>query len=222
MQVRIRKVLTVTLLGLGIGALGCGAKASAKISAGTPKPPEPPAVAPTPAPEPPKAEEKKPDMSKIGAALKKVRARLKGDRIEIDEKVHFATGKAEILADSFPLLDDVAGVLNENAAVKCEVAGHTDNVGKASMNKKLSQDRADAVKAYLLGKGIAVERLSATGYGPDQPEADNATEEGKERNRRVEFRVAAAGTGTAAAGEPAATAEPAKGKKKSKKTEEKK
>ena len=70
-----------------------------------------------------------------------------------------------------------------------EVEGHTDNVGKAEVNKKLSQKRADAVKDYLIKKGIEADRLSAIGYGSEQPIADNKTKEGRAQNRRVEFKI---------------------------------
>jgi outer membrane protein OmpA-like peptidoglycan-associated protein len=70
---------------------------------------------------------------------------------------------------------------------KVRVEGHTDNVGKAKKNTQLSQKRADAVKKYLVSKGVEDARLEAIGFGPDKPIADNATDEGKEANRRVEF-----------------------------------
>lgn len=184
----MKQMMTIGCLFVAV-QMGCSAKGSVKISRGTPNR-EPKVAPPTPEPEVAVEEKKKkPNFGAVANAMKKMRARIKADRIEIDEKVHFATGKAEILPESFGLLDDVAEVMNDNVAVTCEVAGHTDNVGKVSFNKKLSQDRAEAVRAYLLNKGIAVERLIAMGYGPDEPIADNASDEGREQNRRVEFRV---------------------------------
>jgi outer membrane protein OmpA-like peptidoglycan-associated protein len=67
-----------------------------------------------------------------------------------------------------------------------EISGHTDNVGKKSANKKLSQQRADAVRAYLVAKGIDPDRIKAVGYGDEKPVASNDTSEGRQKNRRIE------------------------------------
>ena len=103
--------------------------------------------------------------------------------------IQFETGKATIRKVSYPIVDNVAAVMNENPAYILNIGGHTDNVGKADMNMKLSQDRADAVKAYLIEKGIDGSRLNATGYGSTQPVGDNKTDKGRALNRRVEFKV---------------------------------
>ena len=79
--------------------------------------------------------------------------------------------------------------MKENPAYNIEINGHTDNQGDAAKNLVLSQKRSDAVKAYLVSKGIATERLSAKGFGQTMPVADNATAAGKAKNRRVEFKV---------------------------------
>ncbi len=73
--------------------------------------------------------------------------------------------------------------------VKIEVAGHTDSVGDEEVNLQLSQQRADAVRKYLVQSGVPPEQVEATGYGENQPIADNATVEGRKTNRRIEFRV---------------------------------
>jgi outer membrane protein OmpA-like peptidoglycan-associated protein len=73
--------------------------------------------------------------------------------------------------------------------VKMSIAGHTDNSGKPEKNQALSVARAESVKKYLVSKGVAENRLTATGYGQDQPIADNTTPAGKAKNRRVEFKV---------------------------------
>ncbi len=96
--------------------------------------------------------------------------------------------------------------MNANQSIKkVEVAGHTDNTGDATANKALSKARANAVKTYLVGKGVYAGRLRAMGYGADRPIADNKTKAGQESNRRVEF-VVLTGNGTgAAAAAPAST-----------------
>lgn len=83
-------------------------------------------------------------------------------------------------------MDRVAAILIEkNFSLK--LAGHTDNTGSMQLNMRLSKERAEAVKAYLVSKGANPSRIEATGYGPTQPIATNATAEGRQANRRVEF-----------------------------------
>jgi OOP family OmpA-OmpF porin len=100
----------------------------------------------------------------------------------------FDTGKATIKPESAGALGIIAEVLKGDPALKIEIQGHTDNVGAAAANLKLSQDRAAAVKAYLVQTGgIAATRLSTAGLGDTKPVADNKTEEGRAQNRRVEL-----------------------------------
>lgn len=115
------------------------------------------------------------------------RVRVTATRIEISEKIFFAFGKAKILPKSFPLLDDVAKVLRDHPAQTVRVEGHSDSVGKATVNKRLSQERANAVRDYLVTAGIATTRLDPQGYGSEQPLESNKTAAGREKNRRVEF-----------------------------------
>ncbi len=111
--------------------------------------------------------------------------------IRIMDKVFFETGKAVIQPESFELLDQVGLVLRTNPDItKVEIAGHTDHTGSAALNRALSQERAEAVMNYLVNeRGIAAERLTARGYGPDEPIDDSKTKEAMAKNRRVEFRI---------------------------------
>ncbi|MBR5678933.1 MAG: OmpA family protein [Paludibacteraceae bacterium] len=103
--------------------------------------------------------------------------------------IEFETGKATIKKKSFPLLDQIAATFVENSNYIIEVQGHTDNVGKAEYNMKLSDDRANAVRNYLISKGVESTRMTANGYGMEVPIADNKTKAGRQKNRRVEFKI---------------------------------
>ena len=103
--------------------------------------------------------------------------------------IEFETGKATIKKKSFPLLDKIAETFVENSNYVIEVQGHTDNTGKAEVNKRLSDKRAHAVMDYLVKKGVDASRMTAIGYGPDMPIADNKTKAGRAKNRRVEFKI---------------------------------
>lgn len=110
------------------------------------------------------------------------------DKIEILDKVYFQTNRSKIKTVSYPLLDEIAETLAANPDLTLvEVAGHTDSDGKEQSNLVLSQARAEAVRTYLINKGIDESRLVAKGYGEAQPVDDNGTAEGKANNRRVEF-----------------------------------
>ncbi len=103
--------------------------------------------------------------------------------------IHFEFDKAIIKPESYPILDSIARWLLSNPSMIVEIAGHTDNIGSAEYNLKLSQRRAEAVRQYLINKGVPPERIYARGYGETQPIADNSTEEGRAKNRRVELRI---------------------------------
>jgi OmpA-OmpF porin, OOP family len=103
------------------------------------------------------------------------------------QNVFFVTGSSKLLAKSFPKLNDVVKILNENPTYKVQIDGHTDDVGKDESNQTLSEQRAASVKAYFVSKGIGEDRLSSTGYGESKPVADNKTAAGRARNRRVEM-----------------------------------
>lgn len=110
------------------------------------------------------------------------------EKIEIKEKVYFRTGRARIRRRSFKMLNQVASVLrNYEHIEKVRIEGHTDARGPKRRNQRLSQRRAEAVRQFLVNKGIAPERLVAKGYGEQMPIASNRTRPGRRRNRRVEF-----------------------------------
>ena len=101
----------------------------------------------------------------------------------------FDLGKATIKPQSADVLDNIVKVLNEFKKAKFSVEGYTDSTGNRAKNIKLSEARANSVKDYLVGKGIAADRLSAKGFGPERPVADNKTKAGREQNRRVEINL---------------------------------
>ncbi|OIN55805.1 OmpA family protein [Arsenicibacter rosenii] len=103
--------------------------------------------------------------------------------------IFFDTGKSELRPESAPELDRMVAVLNENPKMTISLNGHTDNTGGVAINQKLSQDRADAVREYFIGKGIEPDRIASKGFGESKPVASNDTEEGRQKNRRVEFLI---------------------------------
>jgi len=103
------------------------------------------------------------------------------------EGIVFASGKSAITPASESVLDKAYNALAKFPDVEVEIRAYTDNTGTKASNMKLSQARADAVKTWMVGKGIAPERMSTKGYGPDNPVAPNTTPEGRQKNRRIEF-----------------------------------
>ncbi len=109
-------------------------------------------------------------------------------KIEIPD-VNFATSSAVLDPSSYESLNNVVSLLKMNSDIKIELSAHTDNVGQKAYNMKLSDQRAASVAAYLINKGIAKSRIESKGYGMDMPIADNKTEEGRAKNRRVELKI---------------------------------
>jgi OmpA-OmpF porin, OOP family len=106
------------------------------------------------------------------------------------KNIQFATGKSDFLPSAIAEMNKLAEIMKQHPELKkVNIEGHTDNTGKADKNLALSQKRCDAVKAYLVKKGISADRLSAVGYGDTKPSADNATPAGRTANRRVDFKV---------------------------------
>lgn len=102
---------------------------------------------------------------------------------------NFDFGKATLQEGSYAVLDELVAYMNRKADEKIEIGGHTDNIGSHEKNQKLSEDRANTVRAYLLTKGIDPDRVTAKGYGMDEPIEDNSTEEGRAKNRRTEVKI---------------------------------
>lgn len=102
----------------------------------------------------------------------------------------FDVNKSVVKTQAEFILDNIAKIMNENDDFNFIIEGHTDNTGVAEHNLQLSQERADAIKAYLIRKGVKAKRLEAKGYGQTRPIESNDTERGREINRRVEINVA--------------------------------
>jgi OOP family OmpA-OmpF porin len=105
------------------------------------------------------------------------------------EGVNFETSSARLLDESRAVLDETAATLLKHPEITAEVGGHSDITGPREFNLRLSRQRAETVREYLISKGVAADRLTAAGYGPDHPVADNATAEGRAANRRVELQI---------------------------------
>ena len=134
------------------------------------------------------------NIAKATTAYQEIIKDIKLKRIEVGSKVvlkniFFDTGKSILRKESTTELSRLLSLMNEVITLKIEISGHTDNIGSAKYNQGLSERRAKAVVDYLIKNGIAAERLEFKGYGFDQPIAKNDTEEGRQQNRRTEFKV---------------------------------
>jgi succinyl-CoA synthetase beta subunit len=148
------------------------------------EPPKPAAAAPaapTPTPAPVVAAAK-PAVAAVMSAAEAFKSGAKSFKLDVE----FDTGSAKIRGEAVKDLNELAELIKDGKT-KGEIAGHTDNVGDAAANLKLSQARAESVVAYLIAKGVPKEALSAKGYGDTKPVVANDTDENKQRNRRVEF-----------------------------------
>jgi outer membrane protein OmpA-like peptidoglycan-associated protein len=101
----------------------------------------------------------------------------------------FNSGKSSFQQQTFPVLQSITAILKEYPDSKFSIEGHTDSDGKDAANQKLSEDRAKAVKDYLVTNGVAEERLTSAGYGETKPIDSNKTKAGKANNRRVEVNL---------------------------------
>lgn len=105
------------------------------------------------------------------------------------DNVFFDSGRSVIRPESFRELNELAEFMKLKKTLVIEIAGHTDNVGEAAANMKLSQERSESVRDYLIRKGIAADRVTAKGYGATQPIAENTSDKGRQQNRRTEVRI---------------------------------
>jgi len=152
-------------------------------------PPAPPPVAPlipVPVPEPEPIVVAPPPPPEAPAS----RVTVTQSRIELDDHVNFDSGRSTLAASSHDLLDEVADLLVAHPElVRVRIEGHTDLVGSAAANQTLSQDRAEAVRTYLMNAGVDADRMEALGYGVSQPVAEGSSHEANQANRRVEIVV---------------------------------
>lgn len=126
------------------------------------------------------------------ASLKEIAAvkeEKRGVVITLSGAVLFASGKSELLPIAKEKLNQVATTLKDQGSPPLRIEGHTDSTGSAQVNRKLSLDRADSVKAHLVSVGLPADKIATVGHGPDRPVADNASAEGRANNRRVEIIV---------------------------------
>jgi OmpA-OmpF porin, OOP family len=128
------------------------------------------------------------DMNADRKVIRDIKLTPKGQTIVLEHLI-FAQGKAIIDPKSFDGLDEVVQMMKENSKIEIQLEGHTDNVGSPKANLDLSQKRVDAVKKYLVEKGIAKNRIQTKAFGGSQPLKNEQTPEAKALNRRVEMRI---------------------------------
>jgi outer membrane protein OmpA-like peptidoglycan-associated protein len=134
-------------------------------------------------------EESRADLN-LNKRPKKGDVEIAGNELKIKRQIHFETDSAKISLDSTGLLEEIADAMLRNPCLKqIEIQGHTDNTGAKEHNKVLSDQRANAVREWLLQHGVEPGRLVAQGYGQERPISPNVTPAGKERNRRVQFMI---------------------------------
>lgn len=108
-------------------------------------------------------------------------------KVTILKGVNFENNRSKLTPESYPVLDEDIALMKTRPKMTITIVGHTDSMGDASYNQKLSQDRANAVMQYLIQKGVAADRMQAVGKGESVPIADNKTEAGRAQNRRIEI-----------------------------------
>ncbi|MDO8371293.1 MAG: OmpA family protein [Polaromonas sp.] len=111
-------------------------------------------------------------------------------KLDIPSDISFATGRSDVSTTFAPILNQFATSLNQNPVTTVTIIGHTDSTGSDAINNPLSIDRANSTRNYLVARGVAANRLATDGRGSREPIADNNTNEGRAKNRRVEIYVA--------------------------------
>jgi OOP family OmpA-OmpF porin len=152
-----------------------------------PAPAPAPVAAPAPAPAPVAVAAPAPAPAPVAKPVEVFQTKIIEKPIRL-EGASFATGSSKLLPGAGSKLDEVVSAAKQYPEIDITVSGYTDSRGNAQSNVALSQARAESVKAYLAGKGVAASRISAKGFGADSPIADNGTAEGRAKNRRVEVR----------------------------------
>lgn len=131
--------------------------------------------------------DEKPMVQQVEVTATEMAAALERDGKIALRGILFDTGKDTLKPESDAVLAEIVTLLSGNPGLKVSIDGHTDNVGNAKANLALSKKRAESVKKFLVGKGVAAARLFAEGYGDSKPVGPNTTEEGRAQNRRVEL-----------------------------------
>lgn len=151
-----------------------------------------PKVDPQPAPEPVAAmpvDELTTQLESLGQMGLAVERRDQNVLVVMPGAMAFASGSSEVDAAAHEALDRIATTMTAMSGARATIVGHTDSTGSAAYNQRLSEDRAEAVRAYVAGKGVETARMSAEGKGESEPIGDNASMEGRAANRRVEIIV---------------------------------
>ena len=167
-----------TFAALLVAALAMGCHSKAEVQAST---------TPAPAADPAPAAEEAESAPVVKEEPKSLDIQKDVIRLKPGIKILFATDSDKLLSESSSILDEVAAVMTQNEKIHIRIEGHTDNSGNKDHNQDLSTRRAAAVKAYLVTKGTLGDKLDSLGCGQGTPVADNATEDGRAQNRRVEF-----------------------------------
>lgn len=131
---------------------------------------------------------------------KELREKLKDSGVQVNRQgdnlnlimpgnITFAVNKSDIRSDFYSVLNSVSQALKEYDQTTVRISGYTDSTGPLSLNQRLSEDRANSVRTYLIAQGIATNRIDSAGYGPANPIASNGSDEGRQANRRVEIKL---------------------------------